>query len=321
MKTKRGFVWRNLALYAGAVVALAIACLTLREPPGTEPMGDLAGRFDSQITYPVGDTIAHYREAELTNLLLIGTDGGKDGLAQEGGQADFLLLLTADRETRTLNLTHIDRDTIAEIQTCGIFGDPAGTITTQICLAHAFGMTEDQRCENTVAAVSALFGQIPIDGYLSMDMGSIARLNDALGGVTVTLEEDFSMVDTAMQPGTTITLVGKQAEIYLRYRSMIANATNENRMKRQQTYLTQVIAILEQADAGFLQNLLDTMEGSFSSDWKVSTLLEYLTRWQTYEKAPIQTMVGTHTLDAEGFTAFYPEESWMESYLLNLFYQ
>lgn len=321
MKTKGASFWKGLALYAVAALALAVICLRLGEKPQAEPLGNLEGRFDSQYTYSVDGNVLHYREAELVNLLLIGTDGGEGTSAQDGGQADFLLLLTADRETRTLTLIHIDRDTITPIDTCGIFGDPAGRITTQICLAHAFGTTDSQRCENTVQAVSRLFGNIPIDGYLAMDMESIAQLNDALGGVTVTLEDDFSEVDDAMTAGTTLTLAGKQAEIYLRYRSMIADSTNQNRMKRQQTYLIQAMAILEEADGAFFQSLLETMTGKIQTNWWDSTLLEYLTRWQTYEKAPIQTMVGTHSRDADGFVAFYPEETWMEAYLLSLFYQ
>lgn len=196
--------WVNIALYLACLLAVGAVCFALRQPRQSEPTGDLTERFQSEITCYVGDTAYHYRESVLTNLLLMGIDRTEatrqEITAQEGAQADFLLLLTADRETRTLILTHIDRDTITEITTYGIFGDPAGSITTQICLSHAFGATEEERCANTVAAVSGLFGGIPIDGYIAMDMEDIATLNDALGGVTVTLEEDFTQEDPSMIP-------------------------------------------------------------------------------------------------------------------------
>lgn len=325
MNTRKPSFWKGLAFYAGAVAVLIVVCLSLREQPQAEPFGDLEGRFDSKITFSDGNTILHYRETELTNLLLIGVDRTETAqehtATQAGGQADFLLLLTADRENREINLTQIDRDTITEMETYGVFGDPAGSITTQICLSHAFGTTETQRCENTVAAVSRLFGGIVLDGYIAMDMGDIALLNDTLGGVTVTLEDDFSGVDAAMTPGKTMTLVGKQAEIFVRYRSMIANSTNENRMKRQRDYMGAVLTMVADGDASFLRTLLETMDARICTNLTENTLADDLARWQKYERNDIQTMSGVHTTDEAGFVAFYPDEDWMKQYLLEHFYQ
>lgn len=317
MKSKRASVWKNLALYAGAALVVTVACLALREQPKAEPLGDLEGRFDSQITYPLEDTTAHYREAELTNLLLMGIDRTEGETT--GGQADFLLLLTADRQDRTLTLTHIDRDTITQMDIYGIFGDRAGSITTQICLAHAFGATEEQRCENTVNAVSGLFGGIVIEGYIAMDIAGIQGLNDALGGVTVTIEDDFSNEDPSMVPGKTITLTGKQAEIFLRYRSHVADGTNANRMKRQRVYLTAAMELLK--EEGQVENLLEAMGSAISTNLTQQELLTCADRWQHYAVGPIQTMEGKHTMDDDGFVAFYEDEEWLETYLLTHFFR
>lgn len=325
MRKHQWLLWKNIALYLAGLLAVGAVCLSLRQPRQSEPTGDLTERFQSEITYCVGDTTYHYRESVLTNLLLMGIDRSEkmqDGTAaQEGGQADFLLLLTADRETRTLMLTHVDRDTITEMTTYGIFGDPAGSITTQICLSHAFGTTEEQRCGNTVAAVSNLFGGIPIDGYVAMDMGDIATLNDALGGVTVTLEEDFTQEDAAMVQGTTVTLTGKQAEIFVRYRATVADGTNTNRMKRQRSYMAAAWETLEAGDGTFRQDLLETMGSCLQSDLTRQELLTYADCWSQYTMEEIQTMEGRHIVDDDGFVAFYPREEWRERYLLQHFYQ
>lgn len=45
-----------------------------------------------------------------------------------------------------------------------------------------------------------------IDFYVAMNMDGISELNDLAGGVTVTLEDDFSSIDPAMTKGTTLTL-------------------------------------------------------------------------------------------------------------------
>lgn len=116
--------WANIVLYLACLLAVGAVCFALRQPRHSEPTGDLTERFQSEITCYVGDTAYHYRESVLTNLLLMGIDRTEatrqEITAQEGAQADFLLLLTADRETRTLILTHIDRDTITEMTTYGI---------------------------------------------------------------------------------------------------------------------------------------------------------------------------------------------------------
>lgn len=310
---------KNLAFYAATAVLATLAALLLRQPQ-QEVTGDLTGRFSSALTCTI-DGIDHtYREAALTNLLLIGVDR-EDGSDPQAGQADFLLLLTADRETRTLTPLHIDRDTITEVNVTGIFGDPAGTISAQICLSHGFGTTEQARCENTLQAVSKLLGGIPIDGYIAMDIAAIGRLNEALGGITVTLEDDFSQVDAAMTPGRTLTLTNTQAEIFLRYRNHVADGTNTNRMKRQRTYLAAALEKLETEDDTFVQSLLTAMADALYTNLTQSDLTDYFARWQRYTQEPIQTMDGTHTLDADGFVAFQPSEDWLNHYRLAHFFR
>ena len=71
-----------------------------------------------------------------------------------------------------------------------------------------------------------------------MNLDGISALNDVAGGVTVTLEDDFSMIDPEMTQGRQITLVGDQAEIYVRSRMSMEVGTNEARMVRQQNYIS-----------------------------------------------------------------------------------
>ena len=51
-----------------------------------------------------------------------------------------------------------------------------------------------------------------IDFYLAMSLDGISVLNDLAGGVTVTLEDDFSAADPAMTKRATLTLQGDQAD-------------------------------------------------------------------------------------------------------------
>ena len=69
-------------------------------------------------------------------------------------------------------------------------------------------------------------------------MYDIGKMNHAIGGVKVTLEDDLSKEDPAMKKGATLTLTDSQAEIYLRARMSVGQGLNTERMARQHTYLT-----------------------------------------------------------------------------------
>ncbi|MEG0901177.1 MAG: LCP family protein, partial [Clostridia bacterium] len=110
--------------------------------------------------------------------------------------------------------------------------------TAQICLSHGFGDGGAQSAKLTQQAVQTLLYGIDIDFYIAMDMDAITTLNELVGGITVTLEEDFTAIDPTMVKGTTLTLHGMQAEHYVRGRTTVGDGTNESRMKRQAAYLT-----------------------------------------------------------------------------------
>lgn len=50
-----------------------------------------------------------------------------------------------------------------------------------------------------------------IDGYAMVNVGAVSVVNDMVGGVTVTIEDDFSEVDPTLKMGETVTLMGEQA--------------------------------------------------------------------------------------------------------------
>lgn len=199
-------------LYAGLLLGVQTIGNRLERRDAVESIGSLEGRFTSDaLTMQYGGRTWTYRERELTNLLLIGVDWEKSENTVSGhyaGQADFLFLITIDRENKIVSTLQLDRDTMADIRVYGPLGDYTGIQKMQICLSHAYGKSDVQNCENTVWAVSRLLGGIPIDGYITLDISGITALNDALGGVTVTLEEDFSALDPEMTKGATLTLHG-----------------------------------------------------------------------------------------------------------------
>ena len=110
-----------------------------------------------EITYYNGT--AYARREDLETVLLLGVDKF-EGETPEGyvnnQQADFLLLLVMDKQNETCTPIQLNRDTMTQIQILGVTGEPAGTFTGQLALAHTYGSGEEDSCENTVLAVDNL---------------------------------------------------------------------------------------------------------------------------------------------------------------------
>lgn len=186
-----------------------------------------------------------YINNKYDTFLLIGTDysGNEEGEDTEyqGSLADFLMLMIIDHTEKTYAFLPIDRNTMADVHLLKKDGSGNVIAEEQINTAHWYGGSKEMGCENTVTAVSDYLGGLPIDGYYSISMSEIPRINHVIGGVTVTLKDDFSKMDPAMVPGSTLTLSDEQAEIYIRSRMSLEDDTNKNRMARQQTYLSEAM--------------------------------------------------------------------------------
>lgn len=157
----------------------------------------------------------------------------------QGGQSDALFLLVVNNKTEQLQVISINRNTMADIELCDEEGIDMGPLKTQICLQHAFGDGKRLSCSKTVDAVSGLFQNIPISGYLAMNMGGIPQMNDAVGGVEVTVQQDISFPKAGvnLKKGQKVTLNGTQAYYYLHGRDTEEYDSATKRLQREEQYI------------------------------------------------------------------------------------
>lgn len=325
----------NVLLFAVfAVVILALAgcavyfiggLLDEPRPQVQEPRGSLEGRFAPDMTMVVDRKEYAYYNDYFTNILVVGVD--KEDIAAQtvyraGGQADFLMILAIDRSHRTITPIHIDRDTIADVRVFSPFGHSAGVNQMQLCLSHAFSSSNEQNSQNTIWAVERLMQGIHIDKYMFMDMTGIAMLNDALGGVTVTLEDDFSHLDPAMVPGAQITLQGKQAEYFVRSRHEVGDQSNRQRMNRQRIFLENLSELFRKktaADSYFVLELFDSLGDhlytSLDADW-ISNQIYAL---EHYAQQPIVDLKGEHAIGIDGYMEFRLNEAELKRLIRDIF--
>ncbi len=208
--------------------------------PVIENAGVSVDNSKNTITYN-GTTYAY--NDNMTSILCIGVDK-RDGLGLEdemvgtGGQADALYLIALDTATGETDVIGISRDIYSDIGVYSTDGVYTGTEKAQLCLAFAYGDGKDTSCRNTVNAVKRLFYNLPINSYFALELGAIAELNDAVGGVTVTLVDNYLYHSMGLPPaGSTVTLYGDEARAFLQYREVSELNSSVDRMNRQLQYL------------------------------------------------------------------------------------
>lgn len=323
----------------GAVLALSIfsamqffsACGKTAESPETFTTETLAETASAQPDIPEGaveyngDT--YIPRDHLTTVLIMGLDKferEESTFAYTNKmQSDFLLLAVIDEEAEQCELLHLNRDTMTEIQRLGFGGADTGTFTGQLALAHTYGSGGSDSCLNAVKAVSKLLGGVPIDHYMTLTMDAVGKINDLVGGVTVTMLEDFTEIDPTMEKGKEVTLKGEQALWYVRTRQGVGDQSNLGRMERQRQYLDAFYGKLMEANKkvdGFLSSTLLKVNDDFESDCTVNQLDALSDLLEVCTVNPIRTIDGT-AVDGEEFVEFYADEDSLRENVMALFYE
>ena len=183
-----------------------------------------------------GNIYSYYHDFE--TYLIMGTDKtGADSKVYQGSMSDFLMLVIVDKTDNNYSFLPINRDTMSEVRLIQDDGTGVATAELQLCTAHWYGGNAGQSCANTVESISKLFGGLKINGYYAIPMDAIPKLNHSVGGVTVTLLEDFQDIDRQMKKGETLALSDEQAYRYIHDRYGVGDEKNTSRMKRQQQYM------------------------------------------------------------------------------------
>lgn len=270
-------------ILAGAAFLAVMTPITIRlyrekKAVEAEIAGREYGEWESSSGYP-GVTIEYegktYRRSSYVKAILcMGVD--REGPMTEttthtfGGQADGIFVIAQDTARNTLKVLMIPRDTMTEITLTDLSGNVLGKEMQHLTLAYAYGDGREQSCESMMEAVEELLGGMKLDHYMAADIDVIAMLNDAAGGVTVTIPvEGMEERDPALKKGATVTLMGDQAETFVRYRNRNEHYSAIDRMERQQQYIAgffQAMQKKSREDSQVVTRMFDQMEDHMVTD-------------------------------------------------------
>lgn len=282
--------------------------------------------FQVQTKTIVRDGIKYYPRQDINVILVMGINQNGPVTASktvnEAGPADFVALVVFDEKNQNWTVLNLNRDTMVDMPALDEKGKEIGTVNCQLALAHAYGYGMEDSCENLRKTVSNLLGGVNIDYYVSMNLDAIALMNDAVGGVTVTVRDDFSAVDPTIGKGT-ITLRGDQARAFVQTRWYVGDELNLSRIERQKEYMNNFVRAfkdtVKKSDAGFVLNTYNKVAPYLLSDLPVSTLTGMVERYIDYPLTGILSLEGENILGEELYE-FYADEDALEDLCLEVFY-
>lgn len=237
----------NFLLTAVIAVALVVAAY------GFRMYGDTRSAINNTFEQIAGrrNASTKIKNNKPLTFLLLGTDTGALG-RKEKGNSDTMILVTVNPETKKSTMISIPRDTLANIQ------DRSTRNLQKINSAYFVGGSS-----MAVKTVEDLL-DVSIDYYVTVNMGGLSKIVDAVGGIDVTVP--FSWDDTAHDAGVFTKgpahLNGKRALQFARMRKLDPEG-DYGRQKRQQMVIKAVMKkVLSASSVTNYQSLLKSLHGN-----------------------------------------------------------
>ncbi|MEU4652991.1 LCP family protein [Streptomyces sp. NPDC023723] len=223
------------------------------------------------------------------NILVLGSDsrsgaaneelGGGDS---EGARSDTAMVVHLDAGRTSATVVSIPRDTLVTRPSCPLDDGGSTSEAYQVMFNTAYAVGGPVCAVKTVEAMT----NVRMDHYIEIDFAGFAKLVDALGGVTVTTDEDIDddQSHLTLKAGTHH-LDGTQALGLARTRHGLADGSDLARIELQQKL---VKALLEQisdtdllTDPAQLYDVADAVTGSLTTDTGLDSLSELMSLGQS----------------------------------------
>ncbi|MEU9184146.1 LCP family protein [Streptomyces sp. NPDC048484] len=216
------------------------------------------------------------------NILVLGSDsrGGErnkelGGGSSEGARSDTAMIVHVDEGRSEATVVSIPRDTLVTRPSCPQSSGGSTPMAYSVMFNSAYSTGGPVCAVKTVETMT----NVRMDHYIEIDFAGFADLVDALGGVTVTTDEDISDEDSHLElEAGTHHLDGTQALAFARTRHGIGDGSDLGRIGLQQKL---VKALLDQvsstdllASPTRLYTVADALTSSLTTDTGLNSLSE-----------------------------------------------
>lgn len=268
--------------------------------------------------------VKYYPRQDITVVLVMGINQtGKVEPTEfnHGGAVDMLALLILDKKTEAATVLSLNRDMMVDMPVLNRTGKEVDIFNGQLAYSHTYGDGMEVSCENVRKTVSNLLYGLQIDYYISINMNTISLLNDAVGGVPVTIVDDFSAVTSDLPKGDLV-LNGAQAVTYLQTRWDVGDELNLSRMERHKVYINSFAPAFKakaKKDAEFAVNTYDSITDYIVTDCTLPIFSRLVSDYSEYPLKEILTIEGDNVLKGN-YYEFYADEEALDALILKLFY-
>ncbi|MGW7168087.1 LCP family protein [Streptomyces sp. NPDC054884] len=231
---------------------------------------------------PSGSASASPLPTEAVNVLVLGSDSRSGAANQElgggdstGARSDTAMVVHIDAGRTTATVVSIPRDTLVTRPSCPL-PDGGSTATAYGAMFNTAYAVGGPVC--AVKTVESVTG-VRMDHYVEVDFSGFAELVDALGGVTVTTDEDIDDDDSHLHLAAgTHHLDGARALALARTRHGIGDGSDLGRIGLQQNLVKALLAQIASTDLlaspTRLYEVADALTGSLTTDTGLDSLAE-----------------------------------------------
>ena len=229
------------------------------------------------------------------SVLLLGIDNGAYGRGTEVGRSDTMLVVTVNEKLGKTKIVSIPRDSYTEIVGYG----------TNDKINHAYAFGQEKMSINSVQNML----NIPIDYYVTVDMGGLMGLVDAVGGLEITPVLTFTYEGESFTEGEDRHVDGEAALRYARMRYDDPEG-DMGRQKRQQYVIQKLVEkLLNITSVTRYEEILKTLENSVRTNFTLDKLLSIKNNYpKALKNFESDTIIGAGTMIGGIYYFVVPEE-------------
>ena len=311
-----------------AVIIVVIAAgivLFLTRDKKTETNTDLSAEIETQSQANLNQIDYNGKKyeynANLMNILFLGIDKAEDidtsYMPGEAGQADCIMLLSLDKETKETRIWQISRNTMTQVDLYDVNGDVYNAMNTQLATQYAYCIGGSRSCWATEKTVRNLLYDLPIDGYFSGDFEfkcDEEKIKSKNGYIS-----KHEAMDPSFKAGTEVLLKGEKAEAYVRSRDLNTFDSNSDRMRRQVNYVTAMITQMRSHGGKALYDIVSPFLDKYIVTDLDAEQIDALSSY-TYLTDDVTYLPGEVTM-GETHEEFHVDEAKLQEMLIENFYQ
>lgn len=320
-------IYRKIGITVAVVAVICVVLVMALRPSNSSISRHGSGQETVEGMIEV-DGVKYVPKKNIETYLFMGIDNMgkvKKTTTYEGaGRCDVIMLMVRDLSDGTYKTLTLDRNTMVEQDSLEPDGTYIASSVAQLALAHENGDGMEISCENVKKAVSGFLDGQKIDGYAAVNMGAIGTINHLAGGVTVTIEDDFSKVDKTLKKGETVKLTDEQAVHYVHDRYEVGDETNVQRMKRHEMYkagLKECLAAKCSEDSKYPLTIYEALGDYMVTDIDAQKFSKLALLALKNKEVGTVRIEGTETVSDLDYIELEADEASRQAAVLELFYR